>query len=194
MSTMSSTSISQPTTPSLGRRSIWDNFPGGFDQSSMSQPATPSLQRRNNISAPNPRDTNPFRTIQMDNNRNVSDRSPSKGNFGPKSPYLMEKNNNQQSDWFTSKMQRNIVNRLPSETTSKDSYPSKMNNFDEMPIKSGMPTSACPKEETNGSCQTGAHPKNGQTSEQNGNGHSTNGSFLFIFSIFTIHKCFKPSD
>lgn len=172
VSTMSSASISQPTTPSLGRRSIWNNFPDDSNQSSMSQPATPSLPRRN-ISASNSRDTNPFRTTI----RNVLDRSPSKGNFGPKSPYLMEKNNNQQSDWFTSKMQRNIQNRLTSETTSNDSYPSKMNNFDEMPINSDMPTSACPKEESNGSCQTGAHPKNGQTSEQNGKGHPTNGLY-----------------
>lgn len=159
---MSSSSISRPSTPLRQ----WDNFPG--NSSSIPQPTTPLISRRNISAVTSPRDTNPFRAEPENNNRNELNRSTS----------------NNQSDWFTNnnsnngnnnnKQRRNFVNRFQSQAIDYN-HSSGMNNFDDMPASSDMPTSACPKENTNGSCQTGAHPKSAQSPEQNGNGLHPNG-------------------
>lgn len=163
---------------------MWENLSGNFSTSSMSQPTTPVISRRN-IFACNPRDTNPFRAEQM--NQNALDRSTSnaKANVNPNivsiSPCSMEKNDNHQSDWLTNKNHRNIVNRLG---TSDGNHSSEMNNFNDIPVIKNMLNSACPKEDNNGTCETGAHPKNAQSSEQNGcDSYDQNGLFFVFFFL-----------
>lgn len=175
--------MSQPSTPLLPRRNVWNNFPINFATSSMSQPSTPAISRRN-ICAYSPRDTNPFRSEQLATN--MLDRSAPIANFGDTSPsYPMEPNNNHRSDWLTNKNHRNIVNRLHLETIDNN-HASGMDNFNEMPDSNGMPTSACPKEDINVPCQTGAHPKGAQSSELNGGGNHENGLYIIFCFFFTV--------
>lgn len=176
--------MSQPSTPLLTRRNVWNNFPTNHSPSSMSQPSTPAVSRRN-IFAFNPRETNPFRSEQKATN--MLDGSAPIANIGGTSPlYPMEQNNNHQSDWLTNKNHRNIVNQLHSETI-ENNHSSGMNNFN---VSNDMPTSACPKEDTNVPCQTGAHPKNAQSPELNGGGQHVNGLCLFclFFYIFNTYS------
>lgn len=178
--TMSKPPMSRPATPVLSRRGLWDNLSGNFSTPSISRPTTPLLSRRNVPANDIPRDTNPFRAEQMD--RNVLDRSTPKANFATSPSYSMETNDCHQSDWFTNKNQRNIVDR-----TNDVSHSVEMSKFDAMPINHELPTSACPKEDNNGTCQTGAHPKNPQSPDQNGNGHHVNGLCL-------LELCFTVSN
>lgn len=178
---MSKSSITQPSTPNPPRRTMWEGLSVNFSTPSMSQPSTPLLSRRNISAYSSPRDTNPFRAEQMDKNR--LDQSAPNDNFAKSFP--METNNYHQSDWLTDKNHRNIVHRATDVNRSNE-----MSKFDAMPINHEMPTSACPKEDTNETCQTGAHPKNAQSTDQNGNGHRVNGLCLFdvfySFAIFTF--------
>lgn len=178
--------MSKPTTPVLPRRGIWDNLSGNFSTPCTSQPTTPLLSRRNIPAHGSPRDTNPFRAEQMD--RNVLDRSSSKADFATAPSYSMDTYDSHQSDWFTKQNQRNIVDR-----TTDVSRPIEMSKFEAMPVNYGMPTSACPKEDTNGTCQTGAHPKNPQSPDQNGNGPPVNGNCFFLQLQLSIweYQCFN---
>lgn len=170
LSSMAVTSMSQPPTPSLGRRNIQNSLSGDFATSSISQPTTPSLPRRNGC-AFSPRDSNPFRVGQADDNKSVFDQTISSSNFATSSPYQTEINDNQQSDWFSSKDHRIAVKSLPKQATEDTQMKNRTDYLNEM----STPTSRL--QDQTRSCPLGAHPKNGPPFDHNG--QDPNESFCF---------------
>lgn len=164
---MAVSSISQPPTPSLGRRDIQNISSGNFATSSVSQPTTPSLPRRINS-----RNSNPFRVEQVDHNKSVFDFSTS--NFATSSPNQTEINDNQQSDWFSSKDHRIAIKSLPLPATEDTQMVQMKNRTDNL---NNMSTPASRPEDQTRPCPLGAHPKNGPSFDHNG--QNLNESFGF---------------